>query len=293
MTRVKDSSETNTLDQGLDNTEMDLVVNNGTSLGVVYRVNAFVISIVLIAIFVLDLATVTGIVKEESVIGLSIWHEPTHSADDVFPGRNHDWVSLIISQQNHVLSLVAIALYQESRNIVYVVDTSPQLALLVKVVDADEKCLATTGTFGVLESIAFGGSVAELLGYRGRRRSWSSVLGVVVKALRERKAVGVEMRRRRVIRGRVSSWSGIVPGVTTVLLLGRRRSRWRAVPITITAASVIPLTWKVGHVVDLICGRWWCWESIDKVKVRKRMQEGAFEIPIARCRNETTMGQPH
>jgi hypothetical protein len=171
MARVKDSSETNTLDQGLDYAEMDLVVNDGTSPGVVDGVNAFVVSIVLVAIFVLDLTTVTGIVKEESVIRLSILHEPTHSADDVLSGRNHDWILLIISQQNHVLSLVAIALYQESGNVVYIVDTSSQLSFLVKVVDADEKCLATTGTSGVLESVAFGGSVAELLGCSGRRRS--------------------------------------------------------------------------------------------------------------------------
>lgn len=76
------------------------------------------------------------------------------------------------------------------------------------------------------------------------------MLGVMVQALRERKSVGIEMRRWRVIRGRVSSRSGVVPRVTTVLLLGRRRARWRTVPIAITAASasVIPLTWKVGHV---------------------------------------------
>lgn len=113
----------------------------------------------------------TGIVKEESIIGLSVRHKPTHSPNDVLSGRNHDWILLIIGQQNHVLSLVAIALYQESRNIVYVVDTSSQLAFLVKVVDADEKCLATTSTSGVLESIAFGGSMTELLGHRGGRRS--------------------------------------------------------------------------------------------------------------------------
>lgn len=50
MTRVKDGSETNTLGQGLDDTEMDLVVNDGTSLGVIDRVNAFIISIILVAV---------------------------------------------------------------------------------------------------------------------------------------------------------------------------------------------------------------------------------------------------
>jgi hypothetical protein len=170
---------------------MDFVVDDGTSLGVVNWVDTLIKSVIFIAVQILDSATVTGVVKEESVIGLGVLDKPAKSADDVFASGNHDRILLVISQDDHVLSLVAIALHQEGRDVVYVVDTSTQLALLTKVVDADEKRLATTGTFGVLESIAFRGTVAELLGNIGGRWSGSSVLGVVVSTLWKRKAVRI------------------------------------------------------------------------------------------------------
>ena len=129
--------------------------------------------------------------KEESIIGLGVLDQPAESADDVFASGNHDRVLLVISQDDHVLSLVVVALHQEGRDVVYIVDTSTQLAFLTKIVDTNEKRLATTGTSGVLESVAFGGTVAELLRNIGRRWSGSSVLGMVVSTLWKRKAVRI------------------------------------------------------------------------------------------------------
>jgi uncharacterized membrane protein len=170
---------------------MDFVIDDRTSLGVVDWVDTLIISVIFIAVQVLDSATVTGVMKEESIIGLGVLDKPAESANNVFAGRNHDRILLVIGQDDHVLPLVVIALHQEGRDVVYVVDTSTQLALLAKIVDADEKRLATTGTFGVLESIAFRGTVAELLGNIGGRWSGSSVLGVVVSTLWKRIAVRI------------------------------------------------------------------------------------------------------
>jgi hypothetical protein len=105
---------------------------------------------------------------------------------------------LIIGQNDHVLSLVAISLNKEGRHVVDIVDTTSKLSFLIEVVDANQKSLATTGTVGILESIAFGGSVTELLGRRWRRWAGSSVLSIVVLALWETIAVCVEAGRRRV-----------------------------------------------------------------------------------------------
>lgn len=129
--------------------------------------------------------------KEESIVGLGVLDQPAESADDVFASGNHDRILLVISQDDHVLSLVVVALHQEGRDVVYIVDTSTQLAFLAKIVDTDEKRLATTGTSGVLESVAFGGTVAELLRNIGGRWSGSSVLGMVVSTLWKRKAVRI------------------------------------------------------------------------------------------------------
>ena len=105
---------------------------------------------------------------------------------------------MIIGQNDHVLSLVAIPLNKEGRHVVYIVDAASKLSLLVEVVDANQKSLATTGTVGILESIAFGSSVTELLGRRWRRWTGSSVLSIVVLALWEAIAVCVKAGRRRV-----------------------------------------------------------------------------------------------
>lgn len=160
--------------------------------------------------------------EEEGIVGLRVLNEPTHSADDVVPCRLHDGVGLVVGQDDHVLSLVAVPLDEEGRDVVDIVDAAAQLAILAKVVDADEQSLATAGTVGVLESIAFGGTVAELLGNRRRGRTGASVRRVV--GLLERMAVGVEMLRRAV----GGSLILVISAAAAPVL--RRRSRRRAIP---------------------------------------------------------------
>ena len=118
--------------------------------------------------------------KKESVVGLGIRHKPTHGANDVASCRLHRRVGLVVGQNDHILALIPIALNEEARDVVNIVDAAAKLAFLAKVVDTDEQSLAPAGTVGVLESIAFGSSMAELLRRRRRRRTGAGMGGVAV-----------------------------------------------------------------------------------------------------------------
>lgn len=130
-----------------------------------------------------------------------------------------------------------------------IVDAAAKLTILTKVVDADKQSLAPAGTVGVLESVTFGGPMAELLRRRGRRRTGAGMGGVAVVALRERVSVRVEAGRWRVSWGRVP----LVSGLATVAL-GGRRSRGRSITVAAAAASVVALTRVVGH-IGRLCAR--------------------------------------
>ena len=73
-------------------------------------------------------------------------------------------ILLVVRQDDHVLALVTEVLVQVRRHVLDVVDATSELAALVEVVDADEEGFATTGAERVLESVAAGSAVAELLG---------------------------------------------------------------------------------------------------------------------------------
>ncbi len=139
--------------------------------------------------------------QEQGVVGLGALDEPLHGADDVGLGGLHDGVLRVVGQDDHVLALVVVVFAEEVGHVVDVVDAAAQLALLAKVVDADEQRLALTRAVGVLERVALGRTVAELL---RRRRGRRAGLGVVaVLAALHRVAVGVQTGRRRLRRRRV------------------------------------------------------------------------------------------
>ena len=195
--------------------------------------------------------------EEQGVIGLGALNQPFHGPNDVPFGGLHDGVVLVVCQDDHVLPLVAIALDEEARDVVDVVDTSSQLTVLAEVVDTDEEGLALAGTVGVLEGVPVRGAVTELLGavWWGVARSGAMGGG---RGRAERVAVRVKTRRRRIGRGRwlvggplgvaapllatvasvaallVPSMSASV-AISGAVLLGRGRSWWRG---TVPSSSV-------------------------------------------------------
>ena len=120
--------------------------------------------------------------QEEGVIRLRALDKPLHCLDDVvLAGICQRAWRLVICQDDHILPTVAVVLDQEGRQVLRVVDTSAQLALLAKVVDADQQGPAAAGTVGILEGVFLGRTMAELLGARRDRVDFPLViLGIAI-----------------------------------------------------------------------------------------------------------------
>lgn len=89
--------------------------------------------------------------EEERVIGLGVLDQPVHGAQDVLFGRLAHWVLLVIGQGDHVFALITKGLHEVVGHVLNIVDATPELALLAKVIDSDQESLAFAGTVGVLE----------------------------------------------------------------------------------------------------------------------------------------------
>lgn len=141
-------------------------------------------------------------VQEERIVGLGIRHEPAHGVDDVLLGRLHHGVGLVVGQDDHILALVPMVLDQVLRKVLGVVDAAAQFAFLAEIVDTDQERTPLSCAVGVLEGIAGGGSVAELLVARRRRRAGPRRLPTVsaISTTGSWVAVGIEMRRGRMLR---------------------------------------------------------------------------------------------
>lgn len=244
-------------------------------------VNDFIVAIILITVKVLGLTAVsceqspdvssqpqdkywggwsTRVVEEEGIVGLSIANQPAHGANNVFPCRLHNWIALIICQEHHILSLIAMILGQKGRNIVDIVDAPSKLTILSKVVDANQKCLAAAGTVGILEGVTVGSAMTKGLRAVRRRRAWPSMMGGIA-CTGERVAVGIKAGGRRVVwRWRsveaatmptlgpiLTMLATIITSVSTItarlaialLRRGRTGRRWVIAPVSALAAVTL------------------------------------------------------
>lgn len=94
--------------------------------------------------------------EEKRVVGSSILDQPVHGSQDVLLERLAHGVLLVVGEDDHVLSLVTELLHQVRRHVAHIVDTTPQLAALTKVVDAYEKGFPPAVALRVLEVVAWG-----------------------------------------------------------------------------------------------------------------------------------------
>ena len=101
--------------------------------------------------------------EKQRVIRLGVFYQPMHCTQDVRLRRLTHGVLLIVGQDDHVLTLVAKMSVEICRHILHIVDTAPQLSPLTKVVDADKKSLSPAIASRVLERVATGRAVAEIL----------------------------------------------------------------------------------------------------------------------------------
>lgn len=117
--------------------------------------------------------------EEERVVRLGVLNEPVHGAQDVLLGWLTHGVLLVVGQCDHILALVTKGLHQVVGHVLNIVDATSELALLAKVVDADQESLALAGTVGVLERVAVGCAMAEVL-HALWRRWWGALTEVVL-----------------------------------------------------------------------------------------------------------------
>ena len=191
---------------------MHLIVDNVTSLSKVNRIYHFVVSIVLVAVQIGGLTTVTcafvrpdrptqkrhfspmflciysgegrltRVVEEKGVVRTGILDQPVHGAQDVGLGRLAHGVLLVIRQQDHVFAGVAEVLVEVGGHVLDVVDAAAQLPFLVEVVDTDQESLSLAGAAGVLEVVSLGSAMAEGDGVTWRR-SRAAVMALPVGVL--------------------------------------------------------------------------------------------------------------
>jgi hypothetical protein len=156
-------------------------------------IDDFVVAIVFVSIEVFGLAAVscalsvtiettfptrhTRIVEEQRIVRACVLHQPVHSAQYIRFRRLAHWVLLVICQDHHVLSLVSKVAVQICRHVLHIVDASPQLSPLPKVVDTDEESLPPAVTRRVLERVTAWCSVSEGLGCCG---GWGRCIVVAV-----------------------------------------------------------------------------------------------------------------
>lgn len=130
---------------------MHLVIDNHACLTVIDRIDGLVRSVFFVAIEVFRLSTVARVVEEERVVGLSTPDEPAHCVNDVCVRRllsgAKGW---IVHQNDHVLLLVTVSLFEKSRNVSDVVMAASERIGRSDIVDTYEKGFTLAGAIRVL-----------------------------------------------------------------------------------------------------------------------------------------------
>lgn len=165
----------------------------------------------------------TRIVEEERIVGLGVLDQPLHRAQDIVFGGLQDGVGLVVGQDDHVLTLVVVAVHQERRDILDIVDAALELVGGAKVVDADQQGLALSGALTVLEGIICGCAVAELLLALRHAGGWAATISAAAAVLLLGRRVVLLGRGVLLVLGRVMLlWRRILLLWRRVLLLLRR-----------------------------------------------------------------------
>ena len=99
---------------------------------------------------------------------MRILDQPVHRSENVCLGWLTHGVLLVVCERDHVLPLVAEELVEICAHVLDVVDATSQLPTLAKVVDTNQQRFPPPVACRVLERVAVGGAVAEVLCAAGR-----------------------------------------------------------------------------------------------------------------------------
>lgn len=112
--------------------------------------------------------------EEKRIVGSRVLDKPVHGTEDVCFGGLAHRVLLVISKNDHVLSSIAKALVQISRQVPSIVDTTTQLAFLIEVVDTNQQCFSLSRAARILEVVTLRSTVTERHRLK-RRRCWGTI----------------------------------------------------------------------------------------------------------------------
>lgn len=102
-----------------------------------------------------------------------------HGSEEILFCRLAHGILLVVGQDDHVFSFVAKVLGEVARHVPHVIDTTPQLSSLAKIVYTDEKRFSPATAVAVPERIVLRSAMSEMLRASwGRRRR--GVIAVVV-----------------------------------------------------------------------------------------------------------------
>lgn len=101
--------------------------------------------------------------EEQGIVWPRVLDQPVHGSQYVCLGWLAHWVLLVVGQGDHILPLVAEELVQIGAHILHVVDASPKLTALAKVVDTNQQRFPSPVTCRVLERVAVWCAVAKVL----------------------------------------------------------------------------------------------------------------------------------
>lgn len=173
VARVEDGRQPDAGLQGSDHDAVHFVVDDVAILPKVNRIYHLVVAVILVSVKILSLTAMARVVEKERVIWLRVLDQPVHRPKDILLGRLAHGVLLIIRQDNHVLSPVAVVLDQVSGHVAHVIDAATELTTLAKVVDAHQQRLPPARAVGVLKRVSGGCTLTKVL--RGRRRRGRSI----------------------------------------------------------------------------------------------------------------------
>lgn len=211
--------------------------------------------------------------EEKRVVGSCVANEPAHCSDDVVLGRVFSGVRLVIGQDYHILPLIVVALVEESRHVLSIVDASSQLALLSKVVDTDQQSLALSSTVGVLKCVSLGSTLTEVLRRCRRGRAgataWATVAWSRTMNRLDRVSVRIDILRRRSVWRRILvvasslGWSIARTGRrrTTAAIAWRRlrraavTARRRTLVVSLVISMVVALVVVTTGATAVVAGR--------------------------------------
>jgi hypothetical protein len=105
-------------------------------LSEINRAYRFIVNIVLVAVPIDSLAAMATVMKEKTVIGPGVFHQPLHRADHVGFGWVGQRMWLVVRENHHIVIRKSV-LVQESFDVQGVVDASVQLVWRAEIIYTD------------------------------------------------------------------------------------------------------------------------------------------------------------